>query len=164
MKLQTLDDLFLAQLQDIYDVEKRLVKALPKMADAATNQELREGFLEHLEQTKQHVERLEQVFGMIDTKPRAKTCEAIKGLLEEGEELIKAKGEADVRDAGLIAGGQKVEHYEIATYGCLCTWAEQLGHDEARILLHQTLEEEKQTDQKLTELAEQRINMQAAQV
>jgi ferritin-like metal-binding protein YciE len=163
MKLQTLDELFLTQLQDIYDAEKRIVRALPKMAEAADNQELRDGFLEHLEQTKGHVERLEQVFQTIDTKPRAKACEAMKGLLAEGEEVIAAKGEPEVRDAGLIAAAQKVEHYEMAAYGCLCTWAEQLDNQEARNLLHETLEEEKQTDMKLTQLAEQRINMQAAQ-
>jgi ferritin-like metal-binding protein YciE len=165
MKSQTLQDLFRDQVQDIYDAEKKLVKALPKMAKAAACEQLRAGILEHLEQTKNHVHRLEQVFETLDSKPRAKTCAAMKGLIEEGEEVIDEFDEEDnVRDAGLIAAAQKVEHYEIAAYGSLCTWAEQLGNEKAKNLLHETLEEEKQTDRKLTELAERQVNMQAARV
>jgi ferritin-like metal-binding protein YciE len=163
MKMTTLQDLFVDQLQDIYDAEKRLVKALPKMAQAAGCEELRNGFEEHLEQTQLQVERLEQVFELIGSKAKAKTCEAMKGLIEEGDEIIKLKAEAEVRDAGLIAAAQKVEHYEIAAYGCLCTWAQQLGHQDAQNLLHNTLEEEKQTDAKLTDMAERHVNMHAAQ-
>lgn len=128
MKSQTLQDLFRDQVQDIYDAEKKLVKALPKMAKAAGCEQLREGILEHLEQTKNHVQRLEQVFETLDSKPRAKTCAAMKGLIKEGEEVIDDfDEEINVRDAGLIAAAQKVEHYEIAAYGSLCTWAERLG-------------------------------------
>jgi ferritin-like metal-binding protein YciE len=162
MKMKSLQDVFVDQLQDIYDAEKRIVRALPKMAEAAGNQQLREGFLQHLEQTRHHVERLEQAFQNVGAKARAKTCAAMKGLLEEGEEVIDMNAEADVRDAGLIAAAQKVEHYEMAAYGCLCTWADQLGHENVRNLLHETLEEEKQTDAKLTELAEQHVNAHAA--
>jgi ferritin-like metal-binding protein YciE len=162
MKMKSLQDVFVDQLQDIYDAEKRIVRALPKMAEAAGNQQLREGFLQHLEQTRHHVERLEQAFQNVGAKARGKTCAAMKGLLEEGEEVIDMNAEADVRDAGLIAAAQKVEHYEMAAYGCLCTWADQLGHENVRNLLHETLEEEKQTDAKLTELAEQHVNAHAA--
>lgn len=162
MNMTTLQDLFMDQLQEMYDVEKRLVKALPKMAAAAGCEELRQGFQEHLEQTRHQVERLENVFELIGSKAKAKTSYAMKGLIEEGEEIIRLKGEVDVRDAGLIAAGQKVEHFEIASYGCLCTWAQQLGHQDAQHLLHESLEEEKQTDAKLTDIAERHVNMHAA--
>lgn len=162
MKLNSLQDLFLHELQDIFDAERQLVKALPKMAKAADTEELRKGFEEHLEQTKHHVERLEQVFEMIGTKPRGSTCDAMKGLVSEGQDIIEADGEPEVTDAGLICAAQKVEHYEIASYGCLCTWAHQLGHQDAEKLLHETLEEEKRTDAKLTELAQKEVNAMAA--
>src|SRR5579885_3014155 len=142
----------------MYDAEKQLVKALPKMAKAATNDKLRAGFEEHLEQTKGHVERLEQVFEKMGQKAKGETCEAMEGLVEEGSEMIKAGGCDCTRDAGLICAAQKVEHYEIASYGCLVTWAQQLGKADVADLLQQTLNEEKQTDDKLTELAESMVN------
>jgi len=162
MKQRTLHDLFIDQLRDAYDAEKQLVKALPKMAKAAHSTELRDGFTQHLEETERQVERLEKVFETAGYKAKAKTCEAMKGLVEEGKEIIDLKANPDVRDAGLIAAAQKVEHYEIASYGCLCTWAEQLGYHDAQRLLHETLDEEKRTDEKLTELAQANINAAAA--
>jgi ferritin-like metal-binding protein YciE len=158
MKRQTLHDLFVDQLRDAYDAEKQLVKALPKMAKAARSPDLRQGFEKHLQETQHQVERLEQVFEEAGHKAKGKTCEAMKGLVEEGKDIIDMKAEPEVRDAGLIAAAQKVEHYEIASYGCLCTWAEQLGYEKAHRLLGETLDEEKQTDAKLTELAKAHVN------
>ncbi len=158
MALKTLQDLFEDELKDIYSAEKQLLKALPKMAKACSNEDLRAGFEAHLEQTKTHVERIEQAFEMLEKTARAKKCKAMEGLIEEGSELMEEDADPDVMDAALIAAAQKVEHYEIATYGTLVTWAKQLGHDEIASLLHETLEEEKETDLKLTELAETGIN------
>jgi ferritin-like metal-binding protein YciE len=162
MKFNNLQDVFLEQLRDMYDAEQRLVKALPKMAKAAASAQLRGGFEQHLEQTKNHVTRLEQVFQQFGEKAKTDTCPAMKGLIEEGEEMIGAGGANEVRDAALIAAAQKVEHYEIASYGTLCTWAQRLGKHGAFDLLHQTLEEEKATDEKLTHLAESGINIAAS--
>src|SRR3954466_3396625 len=162
MKMQNLEDLLHDQVRDLYDAEKQLVKALPKMAEAASSPELKKAFEEHLQQTKGHVTRLEEVFKHLNQSAKAKTCEAMKGLVEEGEEIIGAKAEPEVRDAGLIAAAQKVEHYEIAGYGTLCTWAEQLQLGEVKRLLSETLQEEKQTDQLLSQLAERRVNVQSA--
>jgi len=164
MKLNTMEDLFVAELRDMYHAEKQLVKALPKLAKAATRPELQTAFEQHLQETINQVSRLEQVFASLELKARAETCEAMEGLIEEGKELIDAKGEDVVRDAGLIAAAQKVEHYEIASYGCLITWAKELGHEQAANLLGQNLEEEKAADQKLTTLAEARINAEAEHV
>ncbi len=162
MKQLTLQDLFINELRDMYDAEKQLVKALPKMAKAATNEQLRQGFEEHLKQTENQVSRLEQVFEIIGQRARAKTCDAMKGLVEEGKDIIgDFDDQPEVLDAGLIAAAQKVEHYEIASYGTLCTWAEQLGQHDAKRLLHENLEEEKQTDEKLTHLAESFVNQSA---
>jgi ferritin-like metal-binding protein YciE len=161
MSMETLRDLFEHELKDIYYAEKALVKALPKMAKGATSEKLREGIEEHLEQTKVQVERLEQVFELIDVPARGKKCEAMEGLIAEGASLLEEDADSDVLDAGIIAAAQKVEHYEIATYGTLCTWARQLGLDDAADLLGETLEEEKQTDLKLSELAESEINVAA---
>src|SRR5262245_39329646 len=161
MKLHSLEDLFCEQLRDMLDAEKQLIKALPKMAKAAAADELRQGFEEHLDQTRGHVERLERVFELIGKKARGKSCEAMEGLIEEGEDIIDADAEPMVRDAGLIAAAQRVEHYEIAGYGCLHTWARQLGNHEAADLLEHTLNEEKETDQKLTHLAEGAVNLAA---
>ncbi len=161
-KFETFDDLFVDQLQDLYDAEQRLTSALPKMSEAASNASLKAAFDEHLGETKQQVARLEKVFQSIGQKPKAKTCEAMKGLIEEGEEMINAKGDANVKDAALITAAQRVEHYEIAGYGSARTFAERLGHQEAAKLLQDTLEEEKNADNKLTELAEQQINIKAA--
>jgi len=162
MKFNNLQDVFLEQLRDMYDAEQRLVKALPKMAKAASDAQLRAGFEQHLEQTKNHVSRLEQVFQQMGEKAKTETCPAMKGLVEEGEEMISAGGPDEVRDAALIAAAQKVEHYEIASYGTLCTWAQRLGKHAAFDLLHQTLEEEKATDEKLTQIAESKVNLQAS--
>jgi ferritin-like metal-binding protein YciE len=161
MKIKNLEDLFLSEVRDIYDAEKQLVRALPKMARAACTEELRAGIEEHLEQTRNHVARLEKVFELIGQKARGKSCEAMKGLIEEGKELIDEDGEPAAKDAGLIAAAQKVEHYEIATYGCLATWARQMGRADCAHLLHETLNEEKATDEKLTQLAEGMINAEA---
>jgi len=162
MKLNTMEELFVGELRDIYYAEKQLVKALPKMAKAATEPQLRTAFEEHLEETKGQVSRLEQVFSSLGLKPRGEKCEAMEGMIEEGKEIIDADGEDAVRDAALIAGAQKVEHYEIAAYGCLVTWAKQLGHNEAASLLGETLAEEKAADEKLTSLAESGVNAEAA--
>jgi ferritin-like metal-binding protein YciE len=162
MPMENLEDLFHEELRDILSAEKQLVKALPKMAKAANSGELKAGFEEHLAQTETQVERLEKVFALIDKTPRAKTCKAMEGLVEEGSEIIEEDTEPAVKDAALIAAAQKVEHYEIAAYGTLVTWAKQLGLDEAVDLLSETLAEEKQTDEKLSGLAESEINQEAA--
>jgi ferritin-like metal-binding protein YciE len=161
MTMQTLQELFLDELRDLYDMENRIVKALPKMAKAAHCAELRSAFEEHLEQTRHLVERLEQIFEKLGARARGKKCYGIKGIIEEGEDLLDEEPEPDVLDAGLIAAAQKVEHYEIAGYGTVCTWAQQLGQHEALELLKQTLDEEKATDEKLTHLAEAGINQAA---
>jgi ferritin-like metal-binding protein YciE len=162
MKLEALQDLFVDQLRDLYNAENQILKALPKMSKAANSAELRNGFQEHLEQTKEHVDRLERVFSILGTKPRGKTCAAMEGIIEEGKELLGNDVEASVLDAGLIASAQKVEHYEIAGYGCARSWARRLGQEEAAQLLQQTLSEVEETDRKLTGIAENRVNMAAA--
>lgn len=154
--MNTLRETFLEELADIYDAEKQLLKALPKMAKAAQNDQLRQGFEEHLEQTEEHVQRLERVFVSFGEKAKAKKCKAMVGLIEEGQELISEKA----GDAALISAAQKVEHYEIAAYGSLKSWAECLEENEAAELLEETLEEEKATDDKLTEVAESVVNAQ----
>lgn len=161
MKLKTLQDLFLHELKDLYSAENQLVKALPKMAKAATNEELKAGFEEHLEQTKGHVERLEQIAEQLGAKLGGHKCKAMEGLIEEGAELIDEDAEDAIRDAGLIGAAQRVEHYEMAGYGTAIALANGLGHTEAAELLQQTLDEEKETDEKLTELAESTINVEA---
>jgi len=161
MKLKSLRDLLVDQLKDLYSAEAQIIKALPRMAKAATSEELRRAFQEHLEQTREQAVRLEQVCQELGEKPRGKKCKAIEGLIEEGKELMGEDAEPSVLDAGLIAAAQKVEHYEIAGYGCACTWAEQLGLDRAVKPLRQTLDEEKATDERLTRLAEEEINQQA---
>jgi ferritin-like metal-binding protein YciE len=143
------------------DAERQLVKALPKLANASSNEKLRQGFEQHLKETENQVSRLEQVFEMVGQRARGKTCEAITGLVEEGKEVMDDEDDPEVRDAGLIAAAQNVEHYEIASYGCLCTWAEQLGHHDAKRLLHGNLDEEKRTEEKLTEVAESQVNASA---
>jgi len=161
MALNSFDELLIEQLQDLYDAERRLVKALPLMAGAARSAALKSAFQEHLRQTEGHVSRLEQVFKILGKSAGSKTCAAMKGLVEEGEEVINAKGDADVKDAALIAAAQKVEHYEIASYGTVRTFAQRLGRQDAAQLLQQTLDEEAATDKKLTALAEQSINPKA---
>jgi ferritin-like metal-binding protein YciE len=163
MEMEDLRDLYVEELRDLYSAEKQLLKALPKMAKAATNEELAQGFEEHLEQTKGHVDRLEQIFEELGKKPTGKVCKAMQGLIEEGKELMSEDASEEVMDAGLIAAAQRVEHYEIAGYGTVRTFAKVLGEREAMKLLQQTLEEEAQTDKKLTKLAESTINLEAAQ-
>jgi ferritin-like metal-binding protein YciE len=159
MKETALNELYVAELRDIYNAENQLVKALPKMASAATSDDLRAGFEAHLEQTKGHVSRLEQIFSELGEKPTGKHCKGMEGLVDEGKEMID-EHEGDVLDAGLISAAQRVEHYEIAAYGCVVTYATLLGATDAADLLSKTLEEEKETDRKLTKLAEQ-INVEA---
>ena len=161
MASKTLKDLFEDQLQDAYSAETQLTKALPKMAKAATNPELRSGFEQHLVETQNQIARLEKVCKDLGVKTGSNTCEAMEGLVKEGDEVLKLGLDADALDAGLIAAAQKVEHYEIATYGTLCAFAKKLGHQDAARELHLTLEEEKATDQKLTRLAEADINQKA---
>jgi len=163
MKLNTLRDLYVEQLQDLYSAETQLVEALPKMAQAASHPELKSAFQQHLAETQQQVQRLEQVFQGLGQKPGGHTCKAMQGLIAEGQEMIKMKGDPAAIDAGLIAAAQRVEHYEIAGYGCVRTYAKQLGEQQALGLLQQTLDEEGMTDKKLTGLAEQVINIEAEQ-
>jgi ferritin-like metal-binding protein YciE len=155
MKDNTLRGLFIDELRDLYDAENRLVKALPKMAKASTSDELRSGIEHHLEQTKEHVERLKEVLGSLDEKPTGKKCPGMIGILQEGDQLMDEDYDGSVMDAALISAAQRVEHYEIAAYGCVHTWAQELGEENAAELLEKTLKEEKETDAKLTELAEQ---------
>ena len=155
MKENTLRELFVDELRDLYDAETRLVKALPKLAKASQLDELREGFEMHLEQTKEHVERIEQIMQSLDEKPTGKKCIGMVGIIQEGDEMIGEELEGSVMDAALISAAQRAEHYEIAAYGCVHAWAKELGEDEAAELLEKTLNEEKETDAKLTELSEQ---------
>ena len=161
MKMKSLQDLLVDELKDLYSAENQLVKALPKMAKAATSPELRQGFEDHLEQTRGQVERLEQICDQLGVSPKGKKCTAMEGLIEEGKELMEEDAEPAVLDAGLIAAAQKVEHYEIASYGTVREWAEQLELNEAATLLEETLDEEKETDEKLTELAKKMVNEEA---
>jgi ferritin-like metal-binding protein YciE len=162
MKLTSLHDLFLDSLRDLYNAENQIIKALPKMAKTADSEELQNAFQEHLDQTRGHVERLEKVFEIMGAKARGKTCQAMEGIIEEGKELMKESAEPEVLDAGLIAAAQKVEHYEMASYGTVRTWAHQLGQNEAADLLQQTLDEEMDTDRRLTNIAENMVNVSAA--
>ena len=161
-KMKSLEDLFINLLKDMYYAEKQILKALLKMAKQADSSELRRAFEHHFKETEGQVERLEQVFALCDTKATGKTCPAIKGILEEGAEDMKEAADADVLDAGMIADAQAVEHYEIARYGTLIAWANQLGMREAATLLNQTLEQEYKADRTLTELAASSLNRQAA--
>jgi ferritin-like metal-binding protein YciE len=158
-----MEDLFLDTLRDLYDAEKQITKALPKMSKAATSEDLKAAFEEHLQVTRKQVERLERIFSELEEKPSGKKCAAMEGLIEEGEELVEEGEPSAVLDAGLIGAAQKVEHYEMAGYGTARTFANILGHDEAAQLLQQTLDEEKETDLKLTELAESVVNEEAVE-
>ncbi len=153
--------LFLDELADIYNAEQQLTKALPKLAKVAKNDELRQAFEQHLDETENHITRLDQVFESLGESMKRKKCKAMEGLIEEGEEVISEHKNTNALDAGLIISAQKVEHYEIAAYGSLCSWAEQMGHDDALDLLKETLDEEKTADEKLTEIAEGIANTQA---
>ena len=160
--IKTMNDLFVHQLQDIYYAEKQLVKALPKMAEKAADKQLKQGFLAHLEETKTHVARLEQVFQMHRAEVKAVDCPAIDGIIEEADEVAGEVADKAVLDAALINAAQAAEHYEIARYGSLIAWAKQLGRNDCASILQKTLEEERATDKKLTALAESKVNLRAA--
>ncbi len=162
MKLETLTDLYVHQLKDLYSAEKQLIKALPKMAKAATNAKLRAGFEQHLEETKEHAARLEQLLSAHGKSTRGPKCKAMEGLLEEGADLIEEEADPEVLDAGLIGAAQKVEHYEIAGYGTARSFAQIIGDKEGQKILQTTLDEEGATDAKLSELALSEINVAAA--
>jgi ferritin-like metal-binding protein YciE len=162
MSLDSLDKLFLEELKDVYNAEKQILRALPRMAKTADSPELQQAFTKHLKETEGHVQRLEQIFQELGQAARGKKCKGMEGLLEEGKEVLEEDGEPAVIDAALIASAQRVEHYEIAAYGCLRTYAQLLGYSQAEQLLQQTLKEEEATDQKLTELGESGINEAAA--
>lgn len=159
--MEHLRDLLIHELQDTYHAEKQLLKALPKMAKAATSGELKEAFQSHLRETEEQVNRLAQVFDSLDEPVKEEKCEGMAGIIEEGNELLKEEAADAVKDAGLIASAQKAEHYEIASYGCLCAWAELLGEQDALELLRQNLAEEEEANEKLTDLAERSINVEA---
>src|SRR5207253_6818036 len=160
--IKTMNDLFVNQLQDIYYAEKQLVKALPKMAEKATDQQLKQGFLTHLDETKTHVQRLEQVFQMHGAQAKAVDCPAIDGIIKEADETAGEVADKAVLDAALINAAQAAEHYEIVRYGSLIAWAKQLGRNDCASVLAKTLEEEKATDKKLTTIAESKVNLRAA--
>lgn len=162
MKIANLEELFEHTLQDVYFAETKLVKAIPKMAKATDSAELAKAFQAHLEETKEHVSRLEQVFEMLGKKAKAVECPAIKGILEEGDELMGEIKDADTRDAAMIAAAQAVEHYEITRYGTLVSWGKLLGHKDAVKVLEKTLKEEYAADDKLTKIAESKLNKEAA--
>ena len=162
MTEKKLSDLFYDTLKDIYFAERQILKTLPKLAKAATSEELKSAFLTHRDETETHVERLQQIFEIIGKRAQTKTCEAIKGILEEGDEVMEDYEGSEALDAGLLAGGQAVEHYEMSRYGTLKTWATQLGMRDAAALLDQTLQEEKKTDALLSKLANSGVNRKAA--
>ena len=161
MKLDKLEKLYVNELKDLYNAENQLLKALPKMAKGASSEELKQAFETHLQQTETHVERLEQIFTDLDENPKGKTCRAMKGLVEEGSEILDEDGDDSVLDAGIIVAAQKVEHYEIASYGSVRTFAELLGQDEAVKLLQQTLDEESEANELLNKLAQDIVNPEA---
>ena len=162
MAASNLRDALVDEIKDLYNAEKQLIKALPKLAKASTNDELREAFESHLEETENHVARLEKVFEMLDEKPRGKHCDGVCGILDEGRAVLEEDFDAPTLDACLIAGAQRVEHYEMAAYGTLVAWARAMGHDAAAALLEETLQEEKAADEKLTGIAEDGVNAAAA--
>jgi ferritin-like metal-binding protein YciE len=156
--IKTLDDLFVHTLQDVYYAEQKITKALPKMIDKVTDPQLKQGLKTHFGETRNHLKRLEQVFQMHGESPKATSCPAIDGILEEADAIIGDASDSEVLDAAALAAAQAVEHYEITRYGTLIAWARQLGRNDCASVLQQTLEEEKKTDRKLTELAEARVN------
>ena len=163
MKMETLHDLYLEELRDLYSAETQLVKALPQVAKKVTSEELRSAIEEHLEQTEEHVSRLEEIFEKHDESPKGKKCAGMEGLIDETKEMMGEDAQEDVLDAGIIAALQRGEHYEIAVYGTVVTYANLLGHEEDADLLQQTLDEEKEADQTLTDIAESSINVEAAE-
>jgi ferritin-like metal-binding protein YciE len=160
-ELNSLEDLLLLEINDLYDAEKRLVEALPDMAEAATAPALKQAFMQHLQETQRQVSRLEQIYVDLGKSASRQTCDAMKGLIKEGTEIVEAVGSPDVKDAALIGAAQRVEHYEMAGYGTARTFAEHLGHANVARLLQTTLDEERRTDIRLTELAEENINVKA---
>jgi ferritin-like metal-binding protein YciE len=162
MKVNSLKEVFVDELKDIYDAEQQIVKALPDMAKAASTSTLQQAFEQHLEETRGHVHRLEQIFQGLGEDSKAKKCDGLRGILKEGEDAIDLDGDTNARDAALIAAAQRVEHYEMAVYGSLRSWANQLGEQRAAGLLEQTLNEEKTADEKLTKIAESSVNAGAA--
>lgn len=162
MKIQSLEDLFVHELRDMYSAENQLIKALPKVAKNAGSSELKEALEQHLEETKHQAERLEQIFEQLDARAKGKKCHGMEGLIEEGKELMEEDAEEPVMDAGIIAACQKVEHYEMAAYGTLRTWAQQLGHDDIAATLQEILDEEKAADEKLNQIAQSMVNQEAA--
>ena len=162
MQIKSMDDLFLHSLQDIYTAEKRILQSLPSMAKSVGTDELKQALENHKSETQEHVKRLEEVFKMIGQKPKGVACKGIEGIIEEAKEEMDNIEDESVCDAAILASAQAVEHYEITRYGTLTAWAKQLGRDDAANLLHQTLEEEKRTDDKLTKMAKQRVNKAAA--
>lgn len=161
MKMTTLQDLYVEELRDIYNAEQQLLKALPKMAKAASSEQLKSAFKEHLEETQTHVERLVTIFELLDQSPQGKKCKGMEGVIAEGTEMIEEDADPEVKDAGLISAAQRAEHYEMAAYGCVRTYATLLGDDAAAKLLQTTLDEEGDADKKLTELSKS-INIEAA--
>ena len=161
-KQKTLEDLFLTTLKDVYYAEKQILRALPKMAKATESDELRQAFEQHRTETDGQIQRLEQVFEQIGKRASGKTCEAIQGIIAEGQEIMEDYAESDARDAGILASAQAIEHYEISRYGTLKSWAQQLGMTDAVTLIEETLAEEKKTDQLLTQIAESNANQKAA--
>jgi ferritin-like metal-binding protein YciE len=161
MKLSSLEEVFVQELKDVYDAEKQITKALPKMIKAASSEELQSALSGHLDQTHQQIERLDRIFKSLGESPGRKKCAGMQGLIKEASQVLEADGDETAMDAAMICGGQKVEHYEMAAYGCLRTWAEILGKDDAAQLLQQTLDEEAEADKKLTEIAEN-LNVVAA--
>ena len=163
MALKTLHDLYVNELKDLYNAEHQLLKALPKMAKAASSPELAKAFTDHLEETEGQIERLETIFTELEVSPKGKKCKAMEGLLEEGKDVMAEDADPSVMDAALISAAQRVEHYEMAGYGCVRTFARLLGFDNAADLLQETLDEEGTADKKLTELAESVINVEAVE-
>ena len=163
MKINTLQDLYVEELQDIYNAETQLVKALPKAIEACTSDELRSALEDHLDQTKEHVERLDQIFESLDESPKGKKCAAMEGLIKECQETIAEDMKEEIKDAAIIAACQRIEHYEIAVYGTVSTFAKLLGREDDLDLLGQTLDEEKEADETLTDIAENTINVEAAE-
>ena len=163
MEMESLQELLIEEMRDIYSAEKQLTKAMPKMAKKASNPQLKKAFETHLRETEVQIQRLEKIFEKLGKKPTGKKCAAMEGLVEEGKEMMGEDMEDDVMDAALISIAQKVEHYEIASYGTVRTWAQQMGDEQTAKLLQQTLDEEGKTDKLLTELAESSINIEAAQ-
>lgn len=163
MKIKDFHELFIINIKDLYSAETQLIEALPKMAEKASNEQLRKGFEEHLKQTQEHAKRLEKIAENLDFNPKNHTCKGMQGIIEEGAEFLKAEGDDAVVDAGLIGAAQRVEHYEIAGYGTAVAMAKLMGHDDEADLLEETLNEEKETDEKLTQLAEEEVNPEAGE-